>query len=544
MTTHKNSHRPGAQIINDHPAYSNDPNPRPIGWTGMCWLLFVCVTTFLLTLPFMRSIFWLGDEGILLHGAERLLQGRRLYIDFFEILPPGGFAIMALWFSITGISIWSARLFAILVITAIACFTFLACRAVSKHAPSSAFLAIGWAVMSQGFWTQINYHWFTTLLCMVAAWATLASIEEAQRRYWGPLIAGLAAGAAAMVVPTRGALAMLAAATGFVPSRCQMAKLIAFGLASSLVPTCLLVYVIAQGALAAAFDDVILFTATRYTSVASVPFAYLPDDQTRPLKYLFPLVALLTLITFALNWRRSIHDRLLRTCVAFGFAGFIGCFPRPDMAHLVFATPLVFPLLAYCTYLIVLSWPAKYRCALWPARYRYALVVLVITLGIHSISEFLHYAYTAHQGQLVGTPRGRVAILNDGARKLMARIAATPSSDRYFFYPYIPMLPFLTAREHVSRYDIFIPNYTTFHQYQEACTSALRHASWLVIDRNWTATTLLEYFPALRDADPPEKKLFELALQRGFEFAARDGAFELRRRVKTVDEAVCMSIAE
>jgi hypothetical protein len=32
----------------------------------------------------------------------------------------------------------------------------------------------------------------------------------------------------------------------------------------------------------AAFDNVILFPATRYVSVASVPFAYFTDYQNRP----------------------------------------------------------------------------------------------------------------------------------------------------------------------------------------------------------------------------------------------------------------------
>jgi hypothetical protein len=110
---------------------------------------------------------------------------------------------MAVWFGITGISIWSARLLAILTITGIACFTYLACRQASKHALSSALVAIGWAIMSQGIWTQISHHWFTTLLSMIAAWAALASGGERQR-WLQPLIAGVAAGAAAMVTPTRG----------------------------------------------------------------------------------------------------------------------------------------------------------------------------------------------------------------------------------------------------------------------------------------------------------------------------------------------------
>jgi hypothetical protein len=527
------------QAVSDQPVYRNDLLRWPTDRAGHCGLLFVGATTFALCLPFMRPIFGLGDEGMLLHGAERLLRGQRLYVDFFEFLPPGGFLIVTAWFGIAGVSLWSARLLAILTITGIACFIYLACRQASRHAPSSALVAIGWAVMSQGFWTQISHHWFTTLLSMVAAWAALASVGHPQPWQWQPLIAGLAAGAAAMVTPTRGALAMLAAATAFVGSRCQRTSLIAFALGSALLPICLLMYVIGQDALAAAFDDVIVFTATRYASIQSVPFGHFVNDQSRPLKYLFPLVALLTLVICVRDWRTALHDRLFRTCVAFGLAGFIGCFPRPSMAHIAFATPLACPLVTYCTKRIVASWPRKY-C--------YALAALAISICIPSVAAFSFVAYTALHGELVTTPKGRAAFLNDGTRELMARIAAVPSvpsSDRYFFYPRMAMLPFLTGREHVSKYDMFAPGFTLPSQYQEACISALRHASWLVIDRNWSDSDFVRaHYPAIRNVEPPETKRFELALQSGFELVAREGAFELRRRVQTVDETVCGDIAE
>jgi uncharacterized membrane protein YwzB len=158
--------------------------------------------------------------------------------------------------------------------------------------------------MSQGIWTYVSHHWFTTLFSMVAAWIALASVKKPQLRQCGPLIAGVAAGAAAMVTPTLGALAMLAAITGFVGSRRQLS---AYVLGSALIPICLLVYVIGQGALAAAFDDVIVFTATRYWRIQSVPFGtFVAGENLRPLKYLFPLVALLTLITCVRDWRRSL----------------------------------------------------------------------------------------------------------------------------------------------------------------------------------------------------------------------------------------------
>jgi hypothetical protein len=531
MNTPNNSR---THALSERPIYRNDLIRRLSNWTGLSWLLFVGLTVFVLCLPFMHSIFGLGDEGMLLHGAERLLRGDKLYVDFFEFLPPGGFLIVTAWFGITEISIWSARLLAILIITAIACFTYLACRQASNHALSSVLVALGWVVMSQGLWTQVSHHWLTTLFSMVAAWAALASSEKPPGRRWQPLVAGLATGAAAMVTPTRGALAMLAAATSFVGSSGQTAKLLAFALGSAFIPICLLAYVIAQGTLAAAFDDVIVFTATRYTSIQWLPFGYFVNDQNRPLKYLFPLIALLTVVICVRDWR-ILYDRSFRTCVAFWLAGFIGCFPRPSMAHIAFATPLGCPLLTYCTSRIIASWSTIYR---------YALAVLIIGLCVPSAAAFSFVAYTALQGGLVATPRGGVMLVDNGARELLARIAATPSSDRYFFYPRMALLPFLTAREHVSKYDIFAPDFTSPFQYQEACIAALR-ASWLVIDRNWTDPNYLRIsYPAIRDAEPPETKKFEMALQRGFEFVARDGPFELRRRVKTVNETVCAGIAD
>src|SRR5262245_44602126 len=96
------------------------------------WLSAVGLAAVILCLPFARTVVGLGDEGVLLHGADRMLRGERLYVDFFELLPPGGFIITAGWFGIAGISMWSARVLAVATIAGIACFTYLACRQVSK----------------------------------------------------------------------------------------------------------------------------------------------------------------------------------------------------------------------------------------------------------------------------------------------------------------------------------------------------------------------------------------------------------------------------
>jgi len=123
---------------------------KPTWSSDWWWLLAVGLIAVALCLPFTLYVFWLPDEGVMLHGAERMLRGDRIYLDFFEFLPPGSFAITAIWFKVAGISLLSARALAIATAAGIACFTYLACRQASKHAPTSTFIAVAWVVLTQG----------------------------------------------------------------------------------------------------------------------------------------------------------------------------------------------------------------------------------------------------------------------------------------------------------------------------------------------------------------------------------------------------------
>jgi hypothetical protein len=247
---------------------------------------------------------------------------------------------------------------------------------------------------------------------------------------------------------------------------------------------------------------------------------------------------ILTILSCASLGRRFFRDRLLRACAAFGLAGFLGCFPRPDIAHIAFAAPLVCPLLAYGMERLMRPWRPSYR---------YAAAMVAVILCAPSAGAFSSAADVALRGEIVTTPRGRVTFPSGhGEGVLLARIAATPSGDAYFFYPHMPMLPFLTGREHVSRYDVFTPlGYTLPSEYREACVSAMRRAAWVVIDRTWTDPVFLKLiFPAMQDTQLQKAKTFELALEHGFDLVSREGTFELRRRIKEGDESICAALGE
>jgi hypothetical protein len=508
--------------------------PTPSQRSGW-WLAAIGAATVLMCAPYARTVFWFGDEGVLLHGAEQMLRGRNLYTDLFEFLPPGGFLVTAAWFSLAGISFLSARVLAILTIVGIACLTFLACRRASGNAALSALLTIGWVLMSQGTWTQVSHHYFTTLFSIAAAWSTLVHVTSTGRTGYWPLFAGATAATAALVTPTRGALAMLAALAGFV-DLAGGAALIAFILGCALPPAAVIVYLLSHHILVAAIDDCILFAARHYSSIQGVAFGASAGFQNYPLDYLFPVVALLACLVFARDWRGCVRDRRLRTAVAFGIAGFAGCFPRPDVTHIAFAAPLACPLLACCLTRLTARWRTAYRCA---------AAGIAVALCAPCILYVVLFSQRALNGAVVATPRGDAVFIGlDGAAGLFDAVARTPPQDAYFFYPYTAMLPFLTARDDVSRFDIFTPGYTLASQYDEACRSAVGHAAWVVIDRKWTDVEILRRtFPAMRDPAPPETRRFEQALDASFDLVLKTGTFELRRRRDDATPAACAGIA-
>jgi len=356
----------------------------------------------------------------------------------------------------------------------------------------------------------------------------LLAVEDERRRW--PVLAGAAIGAACVVTPTCGGLAALTGLTVFL-SRRNRRGLLAYMLSGAIVPAGMVLYLASRHALIPAFDDVILFTANQYASIQGVRYGSWASQQNGPLAYAFPAAAALALVLFVRD-RKAQSRGLFWPCAAFAVAGFVASFPRPDVSHIGFEIPLVAPLLAGCASQLARSWTPAIRYASSGA-----LAVLLMP-AVVAFSWLFHFMAT---GEPVPAPRG-AAIFFDlpGAPKMVARIAALPPGDGMFFYPFMPMMPFLTGREHVSKYDLLTPGYSLPEQYHEACLSAVRHAAWVVIDRNWTdPATLKHVYPAMRDPRPAETRALEQALDDGFDFVARDGTFELRHRRDDAGEMLC-----
>jgi hypothetical protein len=133
-----------------------------------------------------------------------------------------------------------------------------------------------------------------------------------------------------------------------------------------------------------------------------------------------------------------------------------------------------------------------------------------------------------------------------GAAEMIRRISEIAKSDRFFFYPYMPLLPTLIARTQVSQFDLFIAGYTIPSQYFQACVSVLGEADWVVIDRHWADPLFLKkyVFPAMANPHPKETDEFEQVLDRAFVLVDRYGTFDLRHRVLDASPTSCAPIME
>lgn len=487
---------------------------------------------------FFRYLQWLGDEGVVLHAAVRILVGEMPYRDFFEFLPPGSFAIVTVWMKLFGAGFAAARVLAVGVIAAIAALLYAAVRLAGGHRALAALLAVAWAVFSQGVWTVISHHWFTTAASMAAAVGLLLACDGAPRR-GAALAAGLFAGAAAMLTTTRGLLVCVAVLLAVPRSRARSAVVVA-GMA--LVPAVLAASLAVTGALAAAFEDVILFPAVHYAGIQWVPFGRGATVVNGASVALFPLTLVLAGLAVALEGVALWREPRFRASLALAVAGLAGAFPRPDVDHLNFAVPLACPLFALVvTRLLRRVGPGARTTAS-------TLLVGVCLAGVG-------YALIEHMGVAAGplraipTARGPVVRRDDlwtaDFAALLARIDAAPRGDGFFFYPLSAMLPYLTGRRHVAAFDVMTPGYTTAAQFRATCVRVVDEARWVVIERMWLdPRVILNVWPAIRDPDPPERRGFEAALGRAFDQVVHTSTFfELRQRSGDASPALCELIA-
>jgi hypothetical protein len=463
----------------------------------------------------------------------RILAGEVLYRDFFGILPPGGYLIAAAWMKLFGPDFAGVRVLAVGVIVGIAALVYATARLSSGSRPLAALVAVAWAMLSPGTWTVINHHWFTTAASMASAVGLLMAVDGGPRR--AAFAAGVFAGVAVMVTSTRGALMCVAVIVVLLSLDVGRAGLVSAAAGMVLIPAAMVVHVYAEGALGAAFDDVILYPAFQYAGIQSVPFGMGASVYDLNVVAFFPIALMLAGAVLALRRGALWRDPRFRVSLALAMVGLLGSYPRPDRVHISFTVALACPL-------FVLAMAQARGLA------RIAGGALVAGLCIVGVIGAMATAVIVGRLPVVVTARGPIRpspnLVAPEFATLVGEIDKVPASNALFFYPYGPLLPYLTGRRHAAAVDVMIPGYTIAEHFRKTCVQVASDAQWVVIDRLLSDPIVLrKMYPALRDPDPPEKREFEAVLRAGFgDVVYTSGRYELRRRSREGPEVPCERI--
>jgi hypothetical protein len=185
-------------------------NPPPAGpenalGKGDLAVLLLSAVYLALNLFTFRGPFLLGgDQVFFWMNAQRMLEGQRIYQDFFQFTPPGANLVYLALFRLFGPQVWVANLVVLLLGVALAwvCFRL----AMSLVRPSLAALVPAvFLVFFYGKLLNATHHWFSVLAVLLAALVFLTSKPPARA-----VLAGILLGSASFFTLTRGPLALLA----------------------------------------------------------------------------------------------------------------------------------------------------------------------------------------------------------------------------------------------------------------------------------------------------------------------------------------------
>lgn len=488
--------------------------PRSSKRRSFAYLTFtVCAVLYLL--PFMRLVFKGGDEGSLIDGAIRILHGQVFARDFFEVIGPGTFYLLAGFFKLFGATFLVDRTW--LLVTSLGTFLsmyFLSRRVCARYQILPPLLLV--SVYFSTLWPMVNHHVDSNFFSLLAVVCLV--FWQDSRKSSLLLAAGVLAGVTTCILQPKGMFLLLGflawlwiqqkGRTGFLASACIVA-----GSYCSVVGLTLL-YFWSRGALWDLIDMNFVWPSRHYATVNTIPYAtgmaqfwnhwVVPIHGIRWLTPAGVILILPFLLVAALpalvpvlaipQGKRNLRPEILLYWLC-GWALWLSEFHRHDIAHLTSGSPL---LLILCIYFLA-EYPVKIAGSalqlLAVAAGALAVVNLFIVLCLHSVT----------------TRVGSVGMFKPDPVIAFLDSHVAPGSG-IFAYPTCPMYYFLSATTNPTRYSLLVYNYNTSSQFQDAIRTLEQHKTKYVLWDTTFATKAALYF-SLAVERPPGGLLMEPYLQ-------------------------------
>ncbi len=470
---------PTAQMIEELNAKPSDPAKATHTRSYVSYLVFAfCASLYLF--PFMRLLMHGGDEGILVEGAVRTLQGQLLGRDFLEVVGPGTFYWLAFFFKAFGVTFLASRLclFVSSLATALSIY-FLSRKICGSYQALPCVLVF--ATYFGVLWPAISHHVDSNCFALLAVVCMV--LWQDVNNSWLLLAAGALAGATTLTLQPKGILLLLAFLVWLsIQHRRQSAPLTALVWVTggwAAVIALMFGYFWTRGALGDLIYINVVWPSHNYGPAFSVPYAaYLLDNFSRwvmpmpgfnwtigmatVLVIPFLFVAGLPVVLIYLGISHGIR-KLAPEIALYWLAGvalWLAEIHRKDICHLVFGSPL---LIILCVF---------YLQARRNRGFSLAIQVLLIT-SVCLAAATLMIALIARP-VMTRVGEARVTAYDP---VLTAIDDHVPPGGEMFIYPYAPMYYFLSGTTNPTRYSVLYYNFKIHSRptFEEAIQTLSQH---------------------------------------------------------------------
>jgi hypothetical protein len=446
-----------------------------------------------------------GDEGTLINGAVRVAEGQLPFRDFFEVMGPGTFYWLALFFKLLGTTWLATRiclLFTTLGTTVLIFYLARRLRCGWEPVPVIFFVAV-----SYHNWNAISHHTDSNLVGLLSFAALLSGLDR--RQPFMLILAGVGAGITTWFMLPKGVLLCLSfIATLWVIHRkdaCFRPYLTRLLGGYVLIVALVAALFWRAGGLPHLVYANLIWPLTNYSGINVVPYglefrelywksfsASFGAVAAPPvaaaistflcIPFLIVMGLPLVLLTLGIRYKRASFDRVVLPYWLVGLAFWFSEMHRKDLPHIAFGSPILI-VLAFYLYRQV---PGK-----WASR---ALQLAGISaLALAMLNPLVALSAPARHT----TRRGVVNVFGADAVLDFVTTRVKPG-EPIFVYPYAPIYYFLSGAKNPTPFSILMYHMNTDSQFRTvvACLES-KKVRYVVWDRSFP-TWVHKSFPAYR----------------------------------------------
>lgn len=432
------------------------------------------------------------DESLYLYEAKRVYEGAVMYRDFFDLITPAWFYLMAAMYALFGVDIETARAVMAVNHALITLLIFTLARRVGVRRLVATALAMTHLTLAYPGCPIATPHWLSTLLTLLLL---LMLWRWPAPAMWRAFACGLMGGLLTVVQQQKGVLMVAAGAAVLVadaalgspraPINMLARRLSAYTAGVLAVSLAVLVpFIVAAG-----FDEV--FRATVRVPLVNYPAmvgeqvpwgGYWPGNIPHGyiIKYL-PLIIPATALWLVWRWWSArVAEREPVVLLIYAAFALWSIWYLPDHLHLSYVAPVWFVLAASVGVRLVP--PA------WQRSGSVVAVALIVAAGWQLLDTIQRAR--ARCGYQMVTPFGRLDTSNPQAQDVydwLTELFRGRNATHVFVFPTSPIVWLLTGTDNPTRYQILQPRYSDAEQLAEVVADLERHRTPFIVRNFYVA---------------------------------------------------------